>query len=38
MFEGNLKRRIESKAFDDAFGGYWAGIGRLGKKIGCRRI
>jgi hypothetical protein len=34
MFGRNLKRWGESRVFDGAFGGYWARIGRFGKKIG----
>jgi hypothetical protein len=38
MFGSNLKRRIETRCFADAFGGCWLGIRRLGKKIGSRKI
>jgi hypothetical protein len=29
---------IETRAFDEAFGGCWAWIRRLYKKIGCRKF
>jgi hypothetical protein len=38
VFGRNLKRREEPRGFDYAFGGYPAGIGRLDKKIGTRKI
>ena len=38
MFGSNLKRREVIRGLVDAFGGCWAGIGRLDKEIGCRKI
>ena len=38
MFGSNLKRREVIRCLEDAFGGCSAGIRRLGKKIGCRKI
>jgi hypothetical protein len=38
MFGSKLKRRIEVRCVDGVFGGCSAGIHKLGKKIGCRKI
>jgi hypothetical protein len=38
MFGSNLKKQIEPRCLADAFVGYLAGIRRLGKKIGSRKI
>jgi hypothetical protein len=38
MFGSNLKRRVGSRCLVGAFEGCWAGICRLGKEIGFRKI
>jgi hypothetical protein len=38
MLGSNLKRREVIRCLDNVFGGCWAGIHRLGKKIGSRKI
>jgi hypothetical protein len=38
MFGSNLKRREVIRGLVDAFGGCWAGIRRLGKKIGTHQF
>ena len=38
MFGRKMFLEIETRGLVDAFRGYYIRIGRLGKKIGCRKV